>query len=104
MTPATAAEKTVQKRTATFKLSEDGTLEGDVRMEYTGHLAVVGTELFDQVLVEIVHGGHARSSWTRSDISQYNRYPGRILPGNYAGDGGTGACGGSVAANVTMCS
>ena len=27
------------KRTAKLKLSEDGTLEGDVRIEYTGHLA-----------------------------------------------------------------
>ena len=39
-TPVTRAEKTVQKRIGTLKLSEDGTLEGDVRMEYTGHLAV----------------------------------------------------------------
>ncbi len=39
-TPATPAEKTVQKRTATLKLAEDGALEGDVRIEYTGHLAV----------------------------------------------------------------
>jgi hypothetical protein len=47
MTPATAAEKTVQKRTATLKLSEDGTLEGDVRIEYTGHLAVEKKEQND---------------------------------------------------------
>jgi len=46
-TPVTPAEKTVQKRTATFKLSEDGTLEGDVRMEYTGHLAVEKKEQND---------------------------------------------------------
>ena len=39
-TPVSPAEKTVQKRTATLKLSEDGALEGDVRIEYTGHLAV----------------------------------------------------------------
>jgi uncharacterized protein DUF3857/transglutaminase superfamily protein len=46
-TPITRAEKTVQKRTATLKLSEDGTLEGDVRMEYTGHLAVEKKEQND---------------------------------------------------------
>ena len=39
-TPVTPPEKTVQKRTGTLKLSEDGTLEGDVRIEYTGHLGV----------------------------------------------------------------
>lgn len=39
-TPVTPPEKTVQKRTGKLKLSEDGTLEGDVRIEYTGHLAV----------------------------------------------------------------
>lgn len=39
-TPLSPAEKTLQKRTATLKLSEDGALEGDVRIEYTGHLAV----------------------------------------------------------------
>ena len=39
-TPVSPATKTIQKRTGTLKLSEDGTLEGDVRIEYTGHLAV----------------------------------------------------------------
>lgn len=39
-TPVTPPEKTLQKRTGTLTLSEDGTLEGDVRIEYTGHLAV----------------------------------------------------------------
>lgn len=39
-TPVSPPEKTGQKRTGTLKLSEDGTLEGDVRIEYTGHLAV----------------------------------------------------------------
>jgi len=33
-------DKTVQKRNATLKLGEDGTLEGDVRIEYTGHFAI----------------------------------------------------------------
>lgn len=39
ITPLSGPEKSLEKRTAAFKLSEDGTLEGDVRMEYTGHLA-----------------------------------------------------------------
>ena len=39
-TPMSGPEKSKEKREATFKLAEDGTLEGDVRIEYTGHLAV----------------------------------------------------------------
>jgi hypothetical protein len=37
-TPLAEPEKSVAKRTGKFKLLEDGTLEGDVRIEYTGHL------------------------------------------------------------------
>jgi hypothetical protein len=40
LTPLSAPEKSLEKRTAKLKLTEDGTLEGDVRVEYTGHLAV----------------------------------------------------------------
>lgn len=40
-------EKTLQKRTASLKLSEDGTLEGDVRVEYTGQYAVEMKEFND---------------------------------------------------------
>jgi hypothetical protein len=39
-TPISPAEKSVQKRTARLRLSDEGTIEGDVRMEYTGHLAI----------------------------------------------------------------
>lgn len=39
-TPLSPPEKSKEKRTATLKLDENGTLEGDVRVEYTGHLAV----------------------------------------------------------------
>lgn len=39
-TPLSGPDKTVEKRTAKMKLADDGTLEGDVRIEYTGHLAV----------------------------------------------------------------
>jgi len=39
-TPLSAPDKSRVKRIAKLKLSEDGTLEGDVRMEYTGHFAI----------------------------------------------------------------
>jgi hypothetical protein len=39
-TPVAPAEKSVIKRTAKLRLSEDGTLEGEVRIEYTGHAGV----------------------------------------------------------------
>jgi len=39
-TPMSAPEKSLVKRTAKLKLSEDGTLEGDVHIEYTGHFAI----------------------------------------------------------------
>lgn len=39
-TPVTDAQKSKEKRTAKFHLDENGTLEGDVTIEYTGHLAV----------------------------------------------------------------
>jgi hypothetical protein len=38
-TPLSGPEKSLEKRAGKFKLSEDGALEGDVRIEYTGHLA-----------------------------------------------------------------
>jgi hypothetical protein len=40
-TPATAPERSLEKRTAKLRLAEDGTLEGDIRSEYIGHPAVV---------------------------------------------------------------
>ena len=39
-TPMSPPEKSKEKRTANLKLDENGTLEGDVIIEYTGHLAV----------------------------------------------------------------
>jgi Domain of Unknown Function with PDB structure (DUF3857)/Transglutaminase-like superfamily len=39
-TPISGPEKSVAKRIAKLKLNEDGSLEGDVMMEYTGHFAV----------------------------------------------------------------
>ena len=37
-TPTSGPEKSFEKRTGRFRLLEDGTLEGDVTIEYTGHL------------------------------------------------------------------
>ncbi len=45
--PVAGPEKSVERRTARLKLSEDGTLEGDVRIEYTGHLAFAQKEYND---------------------------------------------------------
>lgn len=38
-TPLTKIDKSVAKRTGKLKLSEDGTLEGNIRIEYSGHTA-----------------------------------------------------------------
>lgn len=38
-TPIATPEKSVEKRKGKFTLLEDGTLEGEVRIEYTGHFA-----------------------------------------------------------------
>ena len=46
-TPASPPEKSLQKRVATLRLTEDGTLEGDVRIEYTGHFAIREKEAND---------------------------------------------------------
>lgn len=39
-TPMSTHDKSKEKRVATLRLDENGTLEGDVTIEYTGHLAV----------------------------------------------------------------
>jgi len=39
-TPMSGPDKSLVKRSAKLKLSEDGTLEGDVHIEYTGHFAI----------------------------------------------------------------
>src|SRR5258707_1127737 len=46
-TPMSLPEKSLEKRAGTFRLLEDGTLEGDVRIEYTGHLAADKKEYND---------------------------------------------------------
>jgi hypothetical protein len=46
--PMLSHEKSLIKRTAKLKLTEDGTLEGDVRVEFTGHFAVERKEELDE--------------------------------------------------------
>jgi hypothetical protein len=46
-TPTSLPEKSLEKRTGKLTLADDGTLEGDVRIEYTGHLAAEKKEYND---------------------------------------------------------
>jgi hypothetical protein len=46
-TPLSPPEKSRQKRTARLRLSEDGTLEGNVRVEFQGHFGVDQKNLHD---------------------------------------------------------
>jgi hypothetical protein len=46
-TPLSAPDKSKEKRWAKLRLGEDGSLEGDVKIEYTGHLAVERKEWDD---------------------------------------------------------
>ncbi len=46
-TPLSPADKSLEKRTAKLRLDADGTLEGDVRIEYTGHLGAAKKEYND---------------------------------------------------------
>ena len=47
-TPMSSHEKSLVKRTAKLNLTEDGTIEGDVRVEFTGHFAVERKEELDE--------------------------------------------------------
>lgn len=47
-TPMSPPDKSLEKRSAKLRLSEDGTLEGDVRIEYYGHLGAEQKELNDE--------------------------------------------------------
>ncbi|HEX8141649.1 MAG TPA: DUF3857 domain-containing protein [Pyrinomonadaceae bacterium] len=47
-TPVSAPDKSAIKRTAKLSLSDDGTLEGDVRVEYTGHFGIERKEENDE--------------------------------------------------------
>jgi hypothetical protein len=46
-TPMSSPEKSLESRTATLRLTEDGTLEGDVKITYTGHLSYERKEYND---------------------------------------------------------
>jgi hypothetical protein len=46
-TPLSPAEKSQTRRIAKLRLTDDGTLEGEVRVEYTGHFAVTMKEDYD---------------------------------------------------------
>ncbi len=46
-TPVTPPEKSKQKRIANLRLNDDGSVEGDVRVEYTGHLGRSYKEIYD---------------------------------------------------------
>jgi len=46
-TPMSPPENSLEKRTGNLRLREDGTLEGDVRIEYTGHLGLDKKEYND---------------------------------------------------------
>jgi len=46
-TPVTPPEKSKQKRIANLLLNDDGSVEGDVRVEYTGHLGRSYKEIYD---------------------------------------------------------
>jgi hypothetical protein len=46
-TPLSAPDRSREKRVGTLALAEDGTLEGDLRLEYTGHLATELKEYYD---------------------------------------------------------
>lgn len=47
-TPMSAPQKSKEKRVANLKLDENGTLEGDVTIEYTGHLGIERKMLNDE--------------------------------------------------------
>lgn len=61
-TALSPAEKTLSRRSAKLRLSEDGTLEGDVRVEYTGHAAVSRKEELDE------KSPNEREEWLRDSV------------------------------------
>lgn len=46
--PMSGPEKSLTRRVAKLKLGDDGTLEGEVRIEYTGHAAAAMKESYDE--------------------------------------------------------
>ena len=67
MTPYSSPSKTLQKRTGKLRLLDDGTLEGDLSIELTGHFAMDEKEIYDALTSteqekEVVEGIKARLS------------------------------------------
>jgi transglutaminase superfamily protein len=52
MTPLAPPEKTIEKRTATLRLDEEGVLEGDITVSATGHLGVDRKQFNDDLSPE----------------------------------------------------
>lgn len=48
-TPYSPASKSVEKRSGKFKLLDDGTLEGEAKIEFTGHVGVLHKEFNDNL-------------------------------------------------------
>jgi uncharacterized protein DUF3857/transglutaminase superfamily protein len=48
LTPLSPPQKSVRKHKATLHLSTDGTLDGTVRVEYTGHCSAESKEVYEQ--------------------------------------------------------
>lgn len=82
MTPMTEPSKSVSKRSGKFKLSEDGTLEGDVVVEHTGQSAIRRRiDMFDdsptkrdEDLVKEVKEQFSAAEVTAATVEQFNDY------------------------------
>lgn len=66
VTPMTPAERSMVLRTALFKLEPDGTLEGDMRMEMTGHRA--SEERWRQAEMSEAQREDALRDWVRARV------------------------------------
>jgi hypothetical protein len=64
-TPISTPEKSVRKRSGKFSLQEDGTLEGDVQVEYSGQLAI------DRKLANDDDSPEAREKTLTDEIKQH---------------------------------
>jgi hypothetical protein len=98
-TPLSAPEKSMEKRTGKFKLREDGTLEGIVSVEFTGHLGSYHKEYNDddtpeqrETTLKSIVRSNILSSAELSDISIENvtdpdkpfRYQFKVVVPGYA--------------------
>lgn len=63
-TPLSGTEKSVAKRTGKFKLLEDGTLEGTVKIEYTGQLS------YERKIENYDKSGSKREEMLKEEIKQ----------------------------------